>query len=89
MSQEADERLARALFEAFDKHVHVPQALEVRLLQRVRTFVREAADDLDLRTTQVDGWHPAKHFGTSSRDLDGYSRCTYLSCTHPAHTAKW
>lgn len=41
-----DERLARALFRAFDEHVHVPPELEQRLLRRMRSVIDEIGVDI-------------------------------------------
>jgi|HubBroStandDraft_2_1064218.scaffolds.fasta_scaffold00001_5 hypothetical protein len=45
MCNERNERLARALFKAFDAHVVVPPGLESRLLTYMRLVVREIDDD--------------------------------------------
>jgi hypothetical protein len=46
MCDDQNERLARALFRAFDEHVIVPPKLEARLLTYMRMLVREIDDDL-------------------------------------------
>jgi len=53
MCEDYHDKIARALFKAFEEHVTVPPELELRLLNRFRMASREIEDDLPGRLVYV------------------------------------